>query len=60
MISSFFSGEGIDLIDCLKEISNLFNAMFIAMNFIGAGDVRAKLPVLFSPSLNVTFLSYDI
>lgn len=34
--------------------------MFIALNFIGAGDVRAKLPAPFSLSLKATFLSYEI
>lgn len=43
-----------------KKLPNLFNAMFIPMHFIGAGNVRAKLPVLFSLSLKVTFLSYEI
>lgn len=42
-----------------KKLSKLFNAMFVAMNFIGAGDVRAELPVLFSLTLTVNFLSYE-
>lgn len=43
----FFWREGINLID-FKKLSNLFNAIFIAMNFIGAGDVTDKLSVQFA------------